>query len=78
MQQFAVVTEDDVRGAVAPFEVPHDVNPLDPDDENWYFNYDNWRDEQDAEADLNCDEQVLFEEADFDYHNHVVDQVSQW
>ena len=40
---------EQAHGALAPLDEPRDVNPLDPDDENRYFNYDAWRDEQDAE-----------------------------
>jgi hypothetical protein len=74
MKQFIPVTKADVVGALASQEEPRDVNPLDPDDEVWYFNYDNWRDFEDAAA----AENDIFEEDELDYQNHLVDQLSEW
>lgn len=68
------LTLDQAEGALAEQDVPRDVDPLDPDDEVRYINYDNWRDFEDS-----ClIEDTEFEDHMTEYYNCVVDQTSNW
>lgn len=72
--QFLELKAEDVAWALAPEEIPESVDPLDPDGEIRYFNYDDWRDMDDA-----CRNEPPVEEEDImtDYWNMKVDQVGQ-